>query len=233
MCIRDRLTLIHYTIYPILSFSPGDGGIIPIPTISDAQTAYKNEIVPYDKGTNFKNMNSCFYTVAMDLFLYGNFQSIKTPRAILYKATAPANPSSDSSESALSIYGNATNILVWLDPVKNDLSVSAILIKNGSKHLSTSPPIENLPIRKPIRLAVVFTQSFIEVYIDGKLRLTHVLTDLPIEITKGQFYGPILAAKNSVAVSNLQYWSYPLSPRQIQANGAPIAKDTLFTTPER
>jgi hypothetical protein len=106
-------------------------------------------------------------------------------------------------------------------------------MKDGVKTLSTSPPIENLPIQKPIRLAIVFTQSFIEVYVNGKLRLTHVLTNPPVEITTGKFYGPILAAKNSVAVTNLQYWNYPISPRQINANGAPTTSSTLFTTPQR
>jgi hypothetical protein len=225
------IIFIHYTIYPIISFSPGDGGIIPLAISSDVQNAYKNELVPSDAGTEFKNMNSCSYSVEMDVFLYGTFHASQTPRVLFYRGTAPVT--TDFTREQITTTFAGTNILMWLDPVKNDMYVSAIVTSNGARTVSSSRPIENLPIRKPFRVGVVFTQKFIEVYINGKLRLTHILSNLPIEITTGKFYGPIIPAMNSVAIANLSYWSHPLSPRQAQATGAPIASSTLFTTPKR
>lgn len=225
------IIFIHYTIYPIISFSPGDGGIIPLAASSDAQKAYKNELVPYDTGIEFKDMNSCSYSVAMDVFLYGTFYASQTPRVLFYRGIAPVTTDFTAAEITTKFAG--TNILVWLDPLKNDMYVSSVVTANGSKTVSSSSPIENLPIRKPFRVGVVFTQKFIEVYIDGKLRLTHILSNLPIETTTGKFYGPILPAMNTAAITNVWYWPYPLSPRGAKAEGTPLATDTLFTTPKR
>lgn len=229
------LFVVHYTVYPILSFSPGDGGWIPIPTVSDSQSTFKNEVAPLDASANLVNLLPCSYTVSMDVYLTGEFQAGSAPRPLLYRTTgntALPSPLDTSSSNLIANYERNSNFILWLDPIKNDLFVSTILKgEGGSVVESRSPPLENLPLRKPFRLTAVFTQRFVELYLNGRLRLTHIFTGgEPIQIMTGALFGP----KDTTAqIANLQYWPNPISPAQVEANGRPLAKESLFTTPAR
>ena len=53
------LTFIHYTIYPVFSFTEGDDGIISIPTASDRQKAYTGVVAAPDMGANIVAAPHC------------------------------------------------------------------------------------------------------------------------------------------------------------------------------
>ena len=229
------LLLIHWTIYPIFSFTPGDGGIIPVPTASDRQLAYEKEPAAPTLRSKFTELLSCGYTIGMDVYLTGNFQTTQLPRVLLYRALEAQNPASTETESSLiTRYGSNSNLIVWLDPVKNDLHVSVVSMNTNSvKVLSARRPIENVPLRKVFRVTVVFTPGFVETYINGKLRLTTPLTNPPIQVTEGDFYPVIAPAMTNAMIANLAYWPRVLTPKEVDANGAPMANETFFVKPAR
>jgi hypothetical protein len=169
------LLFIHYTLYPIFSFSPNDGGLIPIPTASDREISYTKSPAGSDVAANFTSVPASSYTLGADVYLTGSFMLAQIPRVILYRAMEPVTDGG-TVDSLLSTYSE-TNFIVWLDPVKNDLYVSIITQGNGGNtDIETSEPIENVPIRKVFRLAVVFTPNFIEIYINGKMERSMVVT---------------------------------------------------------
>lgn len=231
------LLLIHLTFYPIFSFTPGDGGIVPIPTFSDRQLAFKDEPAAPTSKAVFMEQLSCGYTIGFDAYLTGNFQTTQIPRVLLYRALEPQTPANSETESSLvTRYGTNTNLIVWLDPVKNDLHVSVITMDtNSAKQLLPTPrrPIENVPLRKVFRVTIVFTPMFVETYINGKLRQTIPLTNPPIQIDGGDFYPVISPAMTNAMIANLAYWPRALVPKEVEANGAPMSKETFFVKPER
>ena len=222
------LFIIHYTVYPILSFKPGDGGVIPIPTLSDYQIAYKDKIAPASEATAFEKMQSCSYTVGFDAFLQEGYSALGLPRILLYRSASQKtltsrftiNPDSTTG-NPLSTVISDTNILIWLHPTLNDLYVSVVTTgSGGATALLTSKPVTNLPIRKTFRVGVVFTQKFVEIYINGKLRITHILANQPTQIDTGNFYPVLETLQTNVSISNLTYWGYNLTPREMEAYGA-------------
>jgi hypothetical protein len=115
--------------------------------------------------------------------------------------------------------------VLWLDPTKNDLFAS-VFTGTATKTESRSTPVENLPIRRPFRLTAVFASRFVEIYVNGRLRLTHVLTTTPADVATGNiFNGSAVTAR----VANLKYWAYPLTARQVGAQAStPVATATLM-----
>ena len=53
-----------------------------------------------------------------------------------------------------------------MDPIKNDLYVSAITKDTAGSDtilVETAPPIENIPIRTPVRITIVYTEKMMEI----------------------------------------------------------------------
>jgi hypothetical protein len=104
---------------------------------------------------------------------------------------------------------------------------------NSEKQLSARRPIENVPLRKVFRVTIVFTPGFVETYINGKLRLTVPFSNPPIQVTEGDFYPVISPAMTNAMIANLAYWPRPLTPKEVDSNGAPMAAETFFVKPAR
>lgn len=229
------LIIIHFTVHPIFSFSPNDFGFIPVPTVSDRQIAFTASPAASDISANFINVSDSTYTISMDVFLSGNFQASNLPRVLLYRAIGAnvSPPQSDTTDKLASRYPDS-NILVWLDPMKNDLFVSIISSSSGSgtatRVLETTPAIENVPVKKVFRVTVVFTPQFIEVYINGNLDKSMTLKNAPSTVSdKAVFYPVISSIGPNVLTSNIAFWPRALTVREVRANGEPTSNDAFFS----
>ena len=228
------LVFIHFTVYPIFSFSPNDDGIIPIPTVSDRQIAFIKAPAASDLSANFVDVPACTYTVGMDVFLSGNFQASNVPRVLLYRAVGPSvsPPQSDRITNLVTRFPDS-NILVWLDPMKNDLFVSVVTSSDGTaatRRLETTEAVENVPVKKVFHLTVIYTQEFVEIYINGNLEKSMAIKNNPISVSdKAVFYPVISSIGPNVLISNLAFWPRALTAREARAYGAPISNDAFFS----
>jgi hypothetical protein len=221
------LMFIHYTMYPIFSFSPNDSGFIPVPTVSDKQLAFTKGPASFDLSANLVKLPACTYTLGADVFLSGDFMLSQIPRVILYRASDPII-AGGTVDTLVQTYPG-TNIIVWLDPVKNDLYVSAIT-GGSTPSIQTSDPVENVPVRKVFRLAVVFTPNFIEIYINGKMEKSMVLDNTLITISDSTyFYSSVKPIQQNVMIGNLSMWPRVLTSREINAyENAPYKNGAFF-----
>jgi len=214
------LVFIHFTVYPIFSFSPNDNGFIPIPTASDRQIAFTKSPAAADLSANFINVPVSSYTIGMDLYFTGVFEPSNTPLVLLYRSNDIQTPPTDS-KSLITTYSK-TNLIVWLDSFKNDLKVSGI---QRDSNLQTSV-IENVPIKKVFRVTFVFADTFLEVYINGKLESTQPFQNLKPVADTYRFYTG--RTTSSVQMSNLTFWPRILSAREVQAWGSPMSKESFY-----
>ena len=233
------LTFVHFTMFPVFSFSPNDSGFIPIPTTVDRQITFLTAPARSDTAGTFVSLSDSDYTLGMDVYLTGNFMVSNIPRVILYRASTNVTQpvavvgESDLNQALLTTYPK-TNILVWLDPIKNDLYVSTVTQVGGSKTLETTNAVENIPIKNVFRLAVVFANNFVEIYINGKLEqsmpILHPIVVLPsTESDKTKLYPTINSIQQNVMIGNLTMWPRVLTAREIQAHETnPIKTNTFF-----
>ena len=222
------MIFIHYTMFPVFSFSPNDNGYIPIPTVSDKQLVFNKGPATYDISANIVKLPACTYTLGADVYLSGDFMLSKIPRVILYRASEPVI-TGGNVDTLLDTYPE-TNIIVWLDPVKNDLYVSAVTNGTGSTTIiQTSEPIENVPVRKVFRLAVVFTPNFMEVYINGRMEKSMAIKNSLVTISDSAYiYSSVKPIQQNVMVGNLTLWPRVLTAREINVNENAPYKDGAF-----
>ena len=234
------LAVINFTMFPVFSFSPNDLGFIPVPTVSDKQVAYASAAAPYNVGAKtITGLTDSNYTIGVDVFLSGAFSVTTAPRVLLYRDTdtitqATADAVEVESDDATGIvqsssFGSAypnTNIVAWLDPIKNDLYVS---VKVGTKFLHTAP-IQNVPVKKVFALAIVFSSSFVEVYINGKLEQSMAITGLVAGAGPNTvLWPPTQSAQSTVRIANLAVWPRVLTAREVRAYvSSPAATNALF-----
>jgi len=226
------LTIINFTIYPIFSFSPNDFGIITIPTASDKQTAYTASPAGLDASANLINVIPCSYSLGMDIFLTGGFVPQVSPRILLYESMTPIDISGAAAvDSFYSKFPNS-NLIVWIDPVLNDLSVSVFTkdLSGGPVVVETTPPIQNLPIQTAFRITYVFTSEFIELYRNGTLEISMPFKNPPIlGSSPPYFFPPSTSTFNSCKIGNLYYWNRTITAREVSTYGNPVASNTFFT----
>jgi hypothetical protein len=218
------LIFVHFTMFPIFSFSPNDPGFISVPTVSDRQITYKRNPPPYDMSGSFISLPECSYTLGADIFLSGNFMVSNVPRVILYRSEEPVEDSG-TVDSLDSTYPD-TNIIVWLDPVQNDLYASVAT----SQGIQTTEPIENVPIRKSFRLTVAFSANFIELYINGKLEKSMpIRSNLKGIASNSYIYPSIKPIMQNVMIGNLSMWPRVLTAREIALyENAPVKATGFF-----
>jgi hypothetical protein len=228
------LVFMHFTITPVFSFSPNDSGFIPVPTVSDQQVAFtKNPATP-DVSGNFTGIPVCSYTIGADVYLSGNFFSSSIPRVLLYRSIkgSVSPPITDTSSNLLKTFPD-TNIILWLDSMKNDLYVSVVTSTDGTAataRLQTSKAVQNIPVKNVFRVTVVFTQQFVEIYINGKLEETMAMKSPPVTVaTNASFYPVIKSIGPNVLISNLSLWPRVLTSREVAAYGSPISNNAFFS----
>lgn len=248
-------TFVHYTMFPVFSLSVNDVGFIPIPTASDQQVVYKKGPPAYDISANFVSVPACTYTLGADVFLSGNFMVSQVPRVILYRGRdVPVNSmvtvsgindatTEEQRASILDTYLKSnyrnTNIIVWLDPIKNDLYVSVITTDpeggSNSTLIQTSRPVENVPIKRVFRLAVAFSPNFVEVYINGKLEQSMAITNALIQLPEISYiYPTVKSIQQNVMIGTVSMWPRILTAREIDVNESkPRSESKFFTLLDR
>jgi len=228
--IFSILIVVHFTMFPVFSFSPNDLGFITIPTPSDKTVAFDDKCAAKNQvAEKIKGVKDHDYTISADVFLTGTFTQKDAPNVLLYRGTAPVTDSESAAPATTDTVGSKypnTNILVWLDPMKNDLYVSVKKVDGTFVHTN---PVENLPVRKVIALAIVISSAgFVEVYINGKLQQTANITG-GISGCEDSFYSPTTTAQQSVNIANLSYWPRVLTAREINVSAAsPTFKEDKF-----
>jgi hypothetical protein len=137
----------------------------------------------------------------------------------------------DMSRALLDTFPD-TNFILWLDPVKNDLYASIMTSTDGTAtnvRIETTKPIENIPIRKVFRLTVVFSQKFVELYINGNLEHSMALKNLPLTVAPTAYFFPVISTIGpNTRVANVAFWPRTLSVREVRTYGMPIAPETFF-----
>lgn len=237
------LVFVHYVIHPVFSFMPGDNGIIPIPTASDKQAAFLKSPAGYDVSANFIQPLPCEYTIGLDLFSTGTFPLTTIPRVLLYRNSTTSVPmtQTDTSGTLLNRF-TTSNLVLWMDPVKNDLYLTIFTqtvgkdnVPSGSAAAEQFGPIENVSLRKPVRISIVFSSSFIELYMNGKLQISGALKSPPRTVpATSYFYPPVQQIGNNVMIANLAYWPRHLTAAEIlNFESAPVATTTFFTEPAK
>lgn len=226
------LVVIHFTITPVFSFAANQPGFLSIPTVSDVEKAYTDGPAVDDVPAALTSMCTNNYTVAFDVYLTGDFNIAGGARVLLYKRNTPSSPSPILSSSVTTAEPSKavftdTDIIVWLDKIKNDMYVGTF---TSESELEKTTPIENLPIRKPFRIAIVFSDNFIEVYKDGKIEKTITLKSPPISLTGNPpFYPPIKTVPTGAMIGNLSFWPRILSAKEVRANGTPVGSNLFFS----
>jgi hypothetical protein len=245
MILLGILLLVHYTLYPIFQFQPGGKGLIPIPGFKDNKTFWppgSSQAAPMQDISDilvFSNGNQVTsnWAFTLDICIICPMAQItdkqvpNTPISIpssIYRlifnrgGTYPAQRTGDMITGVVTGY----NVAIALVPDTTDLIVS-VLDSNGNPVNAT---IYNAPVQAPFRIGVVLMDMAFEVYLNGKLVQTMVLSR-GINSNIGFFQGPQKGTTSTtdmtdiVRVGNLNIWSRTVQPAEIR-----YAKPTLMAT---
>jgi len=217
---------LHFMGVPIFSFVAGDKGIISIPVPTTTQTAFANSPIPSDTSCDFIGILSTGYSISFDVFLQGDFITTKVPRVLLYRAMAPVVLASTDSMDSLQMRFGGSNILVYMDPLTNDLYVAAL--KTDSTYAITEP-IKNVPLRSPFRITLVVSDNFLEVYMNGELKqMLPFNGEIVSSPSAAKFFGPPPIVNQSIKVGNIQAYNSILSSKLVRMFGQQKISTTLF-----
>jgi hypothetical protein len=222
------LVFVHFTITPIFKFDMNDRGLVDISAGGDGQLVWQNTFADSDEKATFKNQLNCNYSISLDIFIKNELSASTSPRVLLYRGESPVELARDSPVSELLPLYNNSNILVYLDPSKNDLNVVAITMNSELIPAPEAiPPIPNVPVDTPFRLSILFQPGYMEVYMNGELQATRVFIGRPKE-TSGNFYGPPEFVRENARVGNLQYWPRILAPSEVRSSGPVLPGADFF-----
>ena len=219
------LVILYYAGVPIFSFSSDQTGMISMPTAENSQTSNVSSPALYSSTYNFTNLSSTNVTYGLDVNVASDFTTT-VPRVLWYRAKGYVTIPTDAKVSDLPKLFPQSNVVFYLDPLKNDLMVFLQGV-NGTTKMDTC--IENVPIGKVFRINFVIMKKYVEVYLAGKLVKTVSLNDdllqTPIEAT---VFGPPQRI-TSIRVANVRYWSYLLSPKIISIDGLKTSDQAIFS----
>ena len=222
------LVILHFMGIKIFSFGTMDsGGVLSVPTPDPQQVAFKTSPITPDLSCNFLDVYSTNYTVTMDVYNKGDFYTTMMPRVLLYRANKPVvlDPTKKVTDLA-SIYPSS-NLIVYMDPMLNDLYI-AIVDTAGT--MTTHKVVENTRLREPFRISIVFSQSYVEVYVKGNLEKMIPLTVKPKTTTgEAYFFGPPTIVNQNIKVANIMYYPYILSAKNIHSVGSTVSAKTIFS----
>jgi hypothetical protein len=235
------LVFIHYTIRPVFTFVPGDGGIIPIPLASDQQTAWTTTTATSTASAGFTGIPACNYTLSMDIFLTGDLTDTSIPRVLLYNASqARTLSTTDTSGTMLGRFAD-TNFMIWLEPQLNNLYVTPLKdrpagpVTGPDREFMTHKAVVNVPLRTPFRLTTVVSTGMTEVYINGELQLSFANTTLktvsgtpPPNFWALAQAGSGAAINNNVSIGSVYFWPRVLSATEIQQSSTAPVKPSMF-----
>jgi hypothetical protein len=229
------LIVINFTVKPIFSIFQKAAPILTV--LPDRQVAF-TKFPPFpDLSGSFSTLPSDGYTLSADIYLPGTFEIGKIPRVLLYRSNKPVHLGVEDLSGMeiepfpfLKLFPE-TNILIWADPVTNDIYVSAITqsMPNGIPTEVSSEPLENVPIQRPFRITIVFTKQFMEIYKDGTLSQTVPLNDHPVVVPPSSYFFPqVLPLSSSIYLANVSIYPSILTSRQILQEAKMISSANFF-----
>jgi hypothetical protein len=209
------LAFLHFTTIPIFSFT-GVGGIIPIPVPTMQEIAFEKVKAASDLSCNFTHVQPSAYTISFEVVLNGEFLTTTVPRVLLYRSAAPIILKATDDMSAIDNLMKASNIVVYVDPLKNDLYVSVLDSSQVQKRI-TSKPLENIPLRTPFRIALVVSDTFLEIYMNGEFVQTLPYpTGIMDNPDVSYIFSTPAIVKQTVQVGAINLWSYEMSAKAIR-----------------
>lgn len=214
------LVFIHFVIHPIFPLSPGDADSGNNKT---PQKFWINAVPEYNVKAEPTSQIESGFTVAVDLYDSGDFQQTVAPRVALYRSNQAKTLNSNTplDTAALIAAFPTANLIVYSAPTTNDMKVAVVTGNATAKSLVTLD-IDNTPVRVPYRMTIVFSQQFIEVYINGELRKSAPITANVFD-SKQPFYSaaPLTQGsdtlQSSLKSANLYYWGSVLTVSDIRA----------------
>jgi len=202
------------------------GGILSVPTAQPQQVAFKETPITPDLSCNFIDVYSTNYTITMDIYNKGDFYTTAMPRILLYRSNKAIVLDPATKVSNLVSVFPSSNLIVYMDPMINDLYIG-ISHTNGT--MSTHKVVENTRLREPFRISIVFSESYVEVYLKGKLETMIPLTVKPKTVTgEAYFFGPPTIVNQNIKVANIMYYPYTLSAKNIHSVGSTTSVKTIF-----
>lgn len=217
---------LHYMGVPIFSFVAGDPGIISVPVPTTEQSAFIKAPMTSDLSCNFFPVLPTGYTISFDTYIIGDFITSTVPRVLLYRSPYPISlQPTDTIDSLSSLFGNS-NIIVFVDPLTNDLFAGAL--KSDSTYI-LSEPIKNVPLRTPFRITLVVSNNFLEVYLNGQLKQVVAFSGEIISSTPSNyFFGPPPIVNQSIKIGNVHVWNSELSSKVVRTFGQGSNGSTIF-----
>ena len=184
------LVLIHFTVYPVFIFTPGEKGLIGVSSTDDSVVYWNNKKQPTpniygpidtDPIGKYPFINN--FSFSVDLFVRKMTDSTATTRVILYKTYAngeqvtprpptaiadplATSPSLDQMTDITNKYMNSKVSMFMYLTQTNDLVVTFFSGNNGTPY--SSRQIKNIPLYTPFRVTVVVEDKTFTVYINAK-----------------------------------------------------------------
>jgi hypothetical protein len=199
------------------------------------------------------------FTFSFDFYVSHTYRSIDVPRVLFYFASSKVSITrnselkeykGDATETPKLLTSNETdlisnfsntNFIVYMDPVKNDLKIAVITEKGSDKYVEIACIIKNIQINKSIKITIVLTSKFIEVYKNKELHTTYTIGTLvprtsgPVRlfsvnknIDNFGIYSPIDFIRTTIKVANIQYFNTVLTSSQIRTLLNPLSSEVLF-----
>ena len=217
---------LHFAGFQTFSFGLEDSGLISVPTAPAQQIAFGTKTATPDLSCNFVDVYPLRYTVAMDVVILGEFYTTTSPRVLLYRSNQPVQISPTMTTEDLTTKFPSSNLIVYMDPLKNDLYVS-VLAENGARY--TTEPIQNVPLREPFRVIVVLSETFAEVYLKGELVKTLTLPKKALATPpEAYFFGPPSLVNQTIRVANIMYWNFEVPSKTIRSVGSTTVSTDVF-----
>ena len=237
------LVFIHFTLYPIFQFQPGGKGLIPVPgnknyytqwkpqtstTLSTPQVDLSGELLGTPQSAN--------WAFTLDISIMCPLTPIKigtNPGYRLLFARGGNEPATRTTNTLDGVWTNY-NVAVALVPTNNDLVISVLPTPaaGGSALNGESVVLKNVPVQTPFRLGVVIFANSFEVYMNGKLMETHIMST-----TVNSYDGRFIALSTRISdedatpmtkiarVGNLIVWPLTPTPSELR-----YATPTLMPT---
>jgi hypothetical protein len=248
------LVLVHYTVYPVFSFKPGDKGVLVVANKDDGKVYWNDRRQPGPSsfaplnekdsllGSSFTNT----FTLSVDLLVRRLTETNSKKRLILMKVGVPATPPGQqavpfvvpdpgTADLAQHMSGWASMIMYLTET--NDLIVS--FFSGPSSTVYSCSPIKNIPLNTPFRISVVVEEKLFTVYLNTKQVFQRVMpTVLALNganpATDQRFStAPAWAdaPTKSIFVQNLHIWTRALKYVELQASSPALARIEDFDAP--
>lgn len=187
------LVVVHYTIRPIFKLKPADKGFIPLPGITQADDSeiYWEKLPHGDLDENdtifgtgqrtisllTTNPSNKNYSLCIDIY-FNDLNAGANSNNIYRKVFCRYNPAASTNTEN----GLEWSVMMKLKPETNDLIVQ---VRSGD---IDSVILTNVLPKTPMRIGLIVSDKYFEVYRDGKLVSTVILNTPPLSWT-GAFWG--------------------------------------------